>query len=96
MMKKDTIVAIATGLTDSGIGIIRISGKEAVMVGNALFCSPSGKKILKNVESHVLKYGFVVDEENNDSNNVNWKNLHATASIFSASSTLICNVSIIF
>lgn len=64
MMKKDTIVAIATGLTDSGIGIIRISGKDAVSVGDNLFRSPSGKKILKDAESHVLKYGFVVDVEN--------------------------------
>lgn len=69
MMKKDTIVAIATGLTDSGIGIIRISGKDAVLVGDNLFRSPSGKKILKNAESHVFKYGFVVDVESNISCN---------------------------
>ncbi len=61
MINKDTIVAIATGLTDSGIGIIRISGEDAVSVGNALFRSPSGKQILKNAESHVLKYGYVID-----------------------------------
>lgn len=28
-MKKDTIAAISTGMTNSGIGIVRISGEEA-------------------------------------------------------------------
>ena len=27
-MKKDTIAAISTGMTNSGIGIVRISGEE--------------------------------------------------------------------
>lgn len=66
MGKYDTIAAIATGMTDSGIGIIRISGENAVKVGNGLFQSPSGKKILHNAESHRLYYGFAVDEEKND------------------------------
>ncbi len=61
MYENETIAAIATGLTDSGIGIIRISGKNAIEVGNRLFCSPSGKKILKTVKSHTLKYGYVKD-----------------------------------
>lgn len=63
MVRSDTIAAIATGLTDSGIGIIRISGENAVEVGNQLFQSPSGKKILKNAVSHTLYYGFAVDED---------------------------------
>ena len=66
MGKYDTIAAIATGMTDSGIGIIRISGENAVNVGNGLFQSPSRKKILCNAESHRLYYGFAVDEEKND------------------------------
>lgn len=57
-MKTDTIAAIATGMTDSGIGIVRISGEKAVEIGDSLFSSPSGKKILKNAESHKLYYGF--------------------------------------
>jgi len=58
---KGTIAAIATGLSESGIGIIRISGEDAVEIGDKLFRSPSGKRILKNAESHVMKYGFVID-----------------------------------
>ncbi len=61
MFKKDTIAAIATGMTDSGIGIIRISGPEAVLVGDRLFRMPSGKKALDKLPSHLLQYGFVVD-----------------------------------
>lgn len=61
-MGKETIAAIATGLTDSGIGIIRISGRDAVSVGNGLFRTPSGRRILENAESHKLYYGFAADE----------------------------------
>lgn len=63
MIMKDTIAAIATGLSDSGIGIIRISGEDAIDIGDKLFKNPSGKNILKSIESHVLKYGFIVDVE---------------------------------
>ncbi len=64
MEESDTIAAIATGMTDSGIGIIRISGENAVEIGNSLFQSPSGKKILSHARSHMLFYGFAADEEN--------------------------------
>ena len=63
MENYDTIAAIATGMTDSGIGIIRISGENAVTVGNRLFRSPSGKKILDSAQSHMLYYGYAVCEE---------------------------------
>ena len=74
-MQKETIAAIATGLTDSGIGIIRISGENAVKVGNSLFRLPSGKRVLEKAESHKLYYGFVVDENNEKSENssYDWK-----------------------
>lgn len=60
-MKTDTIAAIATGMTDSGIGIVRVSGEKALEIGNELFFSPSGKKILKNAESRRLYYGFILN-----------------------------------
>lgn len=63
MERGDTIAAIATGMTDSGIGIVRISGREAAAVGDRLFRSPSGKRILDRAESHRMYYGFVVDLE---------------------------------
>lgn len=66
MLKRDTIAAIATGLTDSGIGIVRISGEGAVETGNKLFRSPSGKQILKNAVSHMLYYGYAYDGSSHD------------------------------
>lgn len=63
MERGDTIAAISTGMTDSGIGIVRISGREAVVVGDKVFRSPSGKRILGRAESHRFYYGFVVDSE---------------------------------
>lgn len=61
-MNTDTIAAIATALSDSGIGIIRISGNNAVEIGNKLFRTPHGRQILKNVESHTIHYGFIVED----------------------------------
>lgn len=61
MCRSDTIAAIATGMTDSGIGIIRISGDESVSIADKLFHSPSGKKILKNAENRKLYYGYFLD-----------------------------------
>lgn len=71
MSERETIAAIATGLTDSGIGIIRISGDDAIKIGNCLFKSPSGKSILNRVESHTLHYGYVI--ENKTENESQWK-----------------------
>lgn len=63
MSKEDTISAIATGMTDSGIGIIRISGEKAVEIGDRLFYSPSGNKRLAHADTHVLNYGYIVDND---------------------------------
>jgi len=61
-MKTDTIAAISTALSDSGIGIIRISGEDAVTIGDKIFRTPGGKHILENVESHTIHYGFIYDD----------------------------------
>lgn len=74
MYVNDTIAAIATGLTDSGIGIIRISGEEALQVGDRIFRSPSGKAVLRNVKSHVLNYGFIVSSKEEQYNYKEGKN----------------------
>ncbi len=74
-MKKETIAAIATGLTDSGIGIIRISGEKAVFIGDSLFRLPSGRKILTETESHKLNYGFIINDNEleKEENSENWR-----------------------
>lgn len=62
-MKTDTIAAIATALSDSGIGIIRISGDEAIKIGDLCFRTKSGKSKLLNVDSHTIHYGYIMDGE---------------------------------
>lgn len=63
MVKTDTIAAIATAMSDSGIGIIRISGEDAVAVADKIYRSKSGKKRLVDVKSHTIHYGFIYDGE---------------------------------
>ncbi len=64
-MKNDTIVAIATALSESGLGIIRISGENAIEVVNKIFCTKTGRKKLIEVESHTIHYGFIIDSNEN-------------------------------
>ena len=63
--KNDTIAAIATALSDSGIGIIRISGDDAIYIVDSIFRSPSGNRILMKAQSHTVHYGYIVDKEEN-------------------------------
>lgn len=60
-MKIDTIAAIATAMTNSGIGIIRISGEEAFTVIDKIYRSKNKKKKLSEAESHTVHYGYIVD-----------------------------------
>ena len=58
----DTISALATALVESGIGIIRISGEEALPIAEKMLRTKSGKP-LPIRESHRIRYGFVFDGE---------------------------------
>lgn len=55
-----TIVAISTPLAPGGIGIVRISGPEAVAVADRIFRSPKGK-VLTQRPTHTLTYGEIID-----------------------------------
>lgn len=61
-MKSDTIAAIATALSDSGIGIIRISGSDALEVANKIFQTKKGNHPFKNFKTHTIHYGYIADE----------------------------------
>lgn len=63
-MKSDTIAAIATPLSDSGIGIIRVSGDEAVSTVDKISVLGKGKHSLSEVPSHTIHYGHILDEKN--------------------------------
>ena len=57
----DTIAAIATALSPSGIGIVRISGPESREIAGKVYRSKGGKKKLQDVPSHSIHYGFICD-----------------------------------
>lgn len=64
-MKTDTIAAIATAISDSGIGIIRVSGDEAIEIVDKIYRNIYHEKKLKKYESHTIHYGFIVEEDGN-------------------------------
>ncbi len=57
---NNTIAAIATALSNSGISIIRVSGPEAINITNKIFISPSGKSLF-DLDSNTINYGHIVD-----------------------------------
>ena len=60
-MKKDTIAAIATAMSSSGIGIVRISGSEAIEIIQKIFRGKKEKNFAE--EKHIIHYGYIVDGE---------------------------------
>ena len=60
-MKTDTIAAIATAVSTSGIGIIRISGEDAIRTASRVYRAKNPQKNLMAVKSHTLHYGFIYD-----------------------------------
>lgn len=61
-MRTDTIAAIATAISDSGIGIIRISGNNAIKIADQTV-KLKDKRDLFHCDSHTVHYGFVIDQE---------------------------------
>ena len=57
-MNQDTIAAISTGMTNSGIGIVRISGSEALEIADRGY---KGKETIKEVPTHTIHYGHIMD-----------------------------------
>lgn len=63
-MRTDTIAAIATSAGPSGIGIVRISGEEALEVAGRIYRRPGGERMdFHSVPSHTIHYGFIWDGE---------------------------------
>ena len=58
---ENTIEEISTTKGVGGIGIIRVSGNEAIQIVDKVFRSPNGKK-LTEVASHTITYGHIVGE----------------------------------
>ena len=62
-MRGDTIAAIATAITNAGIGIVRISGEESFQIIDRIYKSGNGKKKLSQADSHTVHYGYIYDGE---------------------------------
>ncbi len=60
MFTDDTIAAISTSFAYSGIGIVRLSGKNSVKITNKIF-SPSKYKSIKDIPSNSISYGHIID-----------------------------------
>ena len=58
-----TIAAISTAMSASGIGIIRISGEDAMEVLSKIYRSKNGKKKIKEAPTHTIHYGHIYDGE---------------------------------
>lgn len=60
---EDTIAAISTPVGTGGIGIIRVSGKDAFSIAERAF---SGKRPFKNIKSHSMSYGKIIDPDSGE------------------------------
>ena len=60
-MKSDTIAAVATAMSPSGIGIIRLSGDESLQIIDKIYRSKSNNKKISECNSHTIHYGYIYD-----------------------------------
>ncbi len=65
MISEDTIAAIATPIGESGIGIVRMSGKESFLKARKIFQPSCGKKVNWKTpfKTH---YGWIIDPESKE------------------------------
>ena len=61
----DTIAAISTAMAPSGIGIVRISGKDAVCIADKIYKTPKKNKCLSEQPTHTIHYGWIKDGDTN-------------------------------
>ncbi len=64
-VQSDTIAAIATAISESGIGIVRISGPEAIEIAAKVYRNKKGVSTLASWKTNTIHYGYIVDEKEN-------------------------------
>ena len=74
-MNKETIAAIATALSESGIGIIRVSGDDAIDIVNRIFVSKKKDFQLTDAKSHTIHYGHIVDNRESKDKKIDRKEI---------------------
>jgi len=60
-INQDTICALASPQGVGAIAVIRLSGKDAIVIADKIFQSTHGKKELKKLKSHTIHFGFIKD-----------------------------------
>lgn len=74
-MNKETIAAIATALSESGIGIIRVSGDDAIDIVDRIFVSKKKNFQLTDAKSHTIHYGHIVDNRESKDKKIDRKEI---------------------
>lgn len=63
IIKSETIAAIATALSNSGISIIRMSGPDSIAIADKIFTPKKNNKKVSEMKSHTIHYGYIMDEK---------------------------------
>ena len=62
-MKRDTIAAIATAMSNSGIAIIRVSGDDSIDIVDCIYRDKNNNRVLKEYKKNTIHYGFIYEGE---------------------------------
>lgn len=65
-LHSETIAAVATAMSNSGIGIIRVSGDDAISIVDKIYCNRDYKRTLAGYKTHTIHYGYIfrADDKN--------------------------------
>lgn len=61
-IEKQTIAAISTAVSESGIGIVRMSGEQAIEIADKVYKGKNDKQ-LSCQKTYTIHYGYIVDSE---------------------------------
>lgn len=59
----DTIAAIATGMNQGGIGVIRVSGEKAIPIADSIFIPKKKGREIRTLDTYTAAYGNIVDTD---------------------------------
>lgn len=59
----DTIAAIATGMNQGGIGVIRVSGEQAISIADSIFVPKKKGREIRTLDTYTAAYGNIVDTD---------------------------------
>ena len=60
---NDTIAAVATAMSAAGIGIIRVSGPDAIRICAPYYVSAGGNRNLESHASNTIVFGYIEDDD---------------------------------